>query len=151
MFAAGCGSACVLNADTPDLPTAFLARIARELDGGHDRVIIGPADDGGYYILGVTRLHPRLFDDIDWSTERVFGQTLERAAELGLEVVALPMWSDIDDAASLRRFAMGSEAASDGARPFTAPNSSAHLHHALRTTDLGLRLGLAGAERVAAE
>ena len=52
MLAAGCSSACVLNADTPDLPTEYLVRIARELAGGRDRVVIGPADDGGYYILG---------------------------------------------------------------------------------------------------
>ena len=99
MLAAGCSSACVLNADTPDLPTEYLVSIARELAGGRDRVVIGPADDGGYYILGIARPHRRLFDDIDWSTERVFAQTLARAGELGLEVVTLPMWSDIDDAA----------------------------------------------------
>jgi rSAM/selenodomain-associated transferase 1 len=144
MLAAGCSSACVLNADTPDLPTEYLVRIARELTGGRDRVVIGPADDGGYYILGVSRPHRRLFDDIDWSTERVFGQSLERAAELGLEVITLPMWSDIDDAASLRRFATGMDAvkSSRGGRPFAAPHSRVHLRRSLHETDLGQRLAL---------
>jgi hypothetical protein len=87
----------VSNSDTPDLPTEFLLRCARELAGGRDRMVIGPADDGGYYLLGLTRSHRRLFDDIEWSTPRVLGQTLERAGEVGLEVVILPSWSDIDD------------------------------------------------------
>jgi len=144
MLAAGCSCACVLNSDTPDLPTEYLLRCARELEGGRDRVVVGPAEDGGYYILGISRPHRRLFDDIEWSTPRVLGQTLERAAELGLEVVSLPPWSDIDDAASLRRFAMGPDAGSSdgGALPFAAPHSSAHLRTRLRDTDLGRRLAL---------
>lgn len=144
MLEAGCASACVLNSDTPDLPTGYLARCAQALDRGRDRVVIGPADDGGYYILGISRPHRRLFDDIEWSTPRVYGQTLERAAKLRLEVVTLPVWSDIDDASSLRRFAMSREGAGSGAeaRPFTAPHSSAHLATRLRESDLGRRLAL---------
>jgi uncharacterized protein len=153
MFAAGCASACVLNADTPDLPTDYLLRIARELEGGRDRVVIGPADDGGYYILGVSRPHRRLFENIDWSTERVFGQTLARAAVIGLEVVTLPMWSDIDDALSLRRFAEALDApdTADDPKPFAATHSRAHLRRALRESDLRARLGLTRATRIAAE
>ncbi|MBV9113279.1 MAG: glycosyltransferase [Hyphomicrobiales bacterium] len=142
MLAAGCSSACVLNADTPDLPTEYLVRIALELAGGRDRVVIGPADDGGYYILGISRAHRRLFAEIDWSTERVFSQTLERAAELKLEVVTLPAWNDIDDAQSLLRFANrvdGTKAAS-GARPFVAPHSHGHLRKRLHEGDLARRL-----------
>jgi uncharacterized protein len=153
MFAAGCASACVLNADTPDLPTDYLVRIARELEGARDRVVIGPADDGGYYILGVSRPHRQLFEGIDWSTERVFGQTLARAVVLGLEIVTLPMWSDIDDAPSLRRFAqaLGCARVPGLARPFAAPHSSAHLRRALEESDLAARLGLFISDRVAAE
>jgi rSAM/selenodomain-associated transferase 1 len=150
MFEAGCGSACVLNSDTPDLPTEYLLRCARELDGGRDRLVIGPADDGGYYLLGVSRPHRRLFEDIDWSTPLVFDQTLARAAELGLEVVTLPVWGDIDDAASLQRFALSLDAAKahrDG-RPFAAPHSSAHLRRSLRETDLGRRLALSANRQV---
>jgi len=150
MFAAGCTAACVLNADTPDLPTEFLVRIAQELADGKDRLVIGPADDGGYYMLGVSRPHRRLFENIDWSTARVFGQTLARAAELLLEVVTLPTWNDIDDAGSLRRFADRIEAGRPavGPRPFAAPRSSTHLRRALRDTDLGFRLTLPAELRV---
>lgn len=150
VLAAGCASACVLNADTPDLPTEYLVRAARELAGGRNRVVIGPADDGGYYILGTSKAHRRLFADIDWSTERVFAQTLARAAELGLEVVALPMWSDIDDAQTLRRFASRTDAAKAAcdARPFAAPHSQAHLRKRLRESDLARRLAPSSGIRV---
>jgi rSAM/selenodomain-associated transferase 1 len=150
MLAAGCSSACVLNADTPDLPTEYLVRIARELAGGRDRLVIGPADDGGYYILGISRPHRRLFAEIDWSTERVFAQTLARAKELALEIVTLPIWSDIDDAAALRRFANGADAVkgASGARPFAAPYSHAHLRKRFRESDLARRLALFSGIRV---
>jgi rSAM/selenodomain-associated transferase 1 len=150
MLEAGCASACVLNSDTPDLPTEYLVRCAQELEGGRDRVVIGPVDDGGYYILGISRPHRRLFDDVDWSTPRVFAQTLERAAELRLEVVTLPRWSDIDEASSLRRFALGVEGMAQDmtARPFAAPFSSAHLRARLRESDLARRLALPARLRV---
>src|SRR5262249_34213326 len=66
-----------------------------------DRVVLGPASDGGYYLIGLKHPHRRLFEDIAWSTERVLQQTVERAASLGLDVVTLPVWYDVDDAASL--------------------------------------------------
>jgi glycosyltransferase A (GT-A) superfamily protein (DUF2064 family) len=101
-FARGHRAACVLNSDSPTLPSAFLAETARVLAAPGDRIVLGASTDGGYYILGCKRLHARLFEDIAWSTEAVAAQTLERAAELGLAVHMLPRWYDVDDAASLR-------------------------------------------------
>ena len=66
-------------------------------------MVLGGSDDGGYYLIGMKRLHQRLFEQIDWSTERVFAQTLERAREIGLEAELLPTWYDVDDAATLER------------------------------------------------
>ena len=66
-------------------------------------MVLGGSDDGGYYLIGVKRLHQRLFEQIDWSTERVFAQTLERAREIGLQAELLPTWYDVDDAATLER------------------------------------------------
>ncbi len=97
----GHGAACVLNADSPTLPPAFLAQAAAALAGSDDCAVLGPSSDGGYYLLGLKRHHTRLFEDIDWSTERVAGQTLERAAEIGLCVHMLPTWYDVDDAEAL--------------------------------------------------
>jgi rSAM/selenodomain-associated transferase 1 len=98
----GHAAACVLNSDSPTLPTRLLTQAARALAQPTD-VVIGPSTDGGYYLLGVKHSHRRLFEEIDWSTSRVFEQTRQRAAELGLSVAILEPWYDVDDAAGLRR------------------------------------------------
>lgn len=94
--------AVVLNSDSPTLPTALLIETAQVLARPGDRLVIGPATDGGYYLLGVKRKHHRLFQDIAWSTEQVARQTLERAGELNLPVHVLPEWYDVDDVNSLK-------------------------------------------------
>ena len=96
-------AACVLNADSPTLPTRYLIQAARTLAEPGDRAVLGPSTDGGYYFLGLKHAHRRLFDDIEWSTPRVCAQTLERAAEIGLPVVVLDPWYDVDDAAGLQQ------------------------------------------------
>ena len=98
--AKGHGCACLLNADSPTLPPALLARAATSLLDAGERVVLGPSADGGYYLLGAKRLHHDLFRDIAWSTNVVFEQTIDRAARLGLDVVVLPDWYDVDDAES---------------------------------------------------
>lgn len=106
MFAAGHAAACVLSSDTPTLPTQFLVTAVNALlAGDHRRVVLGACDDGGYYLLGMRFPHARLFADIAWSTSSVAATTRTRAAELGLDLVELPPWYDIDDAASLERLA----------------------------------------------
>ena len=104
-FARGHGAACVLNSDSPTLPSVFLTEAVRALQAPGDRIVLGPSSDGGYYILGCKRVHSRLFEDIAWSTDAVARQTLERAAELGIPVHMLPAWYDVDDADALRRAA----------------------------------------------
>jgi rSAM/selenodomain-associated transferase 1 len=94
--------AVVLNSDSPTLPTALLVATAQALAQPGDRVVIGPASDGGYYLLGVKQKHRRLFQDIAWSTHHVARQTLERVDELELPVHVLPHWYDVDDVASLK-------------------------------------------------
>lgn len=103
IFARGHASAVVLNSDSPTLPTRLLVETAAALAQPGDRAVLGPSDDGGYYLLGLKAVHRRLFEDIAWSTEHVAEQTLERAQEIGLEVYRLPAWYDVDDLASLRR------------------------------------------------
>lgn len=102
LFARGHEAACVLNSDSPTLPSAFLVEAARVLAAPGDRIVFGVTADGGYYFLGCKRVHARLFEEIAWSTDFVARQTLERAAELGLSVHMLPVWYDVDDAESLR-------------------------------------------------
>ncbi len=99
----GYGAACVLNSDGPTLPTAFLIEAAVLLARPGDRAVLGPSEDGGYYLLGLKRAHAFMFADIDWSTAAVAAQTRNRALAAGLELVELPPWFDVDDRASLRR------------------------------------------------
>ncbi len=144
LLARGHASACVLNADSPTLPTAILVKLAQALAAPGDRAVIGPAEDGGYYVLGLKAVHPRLFEDIDWSTERVFGQTLERAAEISLPVQVLPTWYDVDDMAALRRLHR-ELAQPEPAESGLVPNAAAHTHalwlRMLESGGLGRRLG----------
>jgi len=94
----------VLSSDTPTLPTEFLVTAATALLAGDERrVVMGACDDGGYYLLGMRLPHARLFTDIAWSTNSVAATTRERAAALGLDLLELPLWYDIDDAAALER------------------------------------------------
>ena len=88
----------------PALTTSIeplLVEAITSLSAPGDRVVLGPATDGGYYLIGLKRPHRHLFHDIAWSTERVYRQTAERAANIGLELVTLPAWYDVDDADSL--------------------------------------------------
>src|SRR5579883_1458056 len=100
-FAVGAGRAIVIATDSPSLPPGYLVDALAALR--RHEVVIGPADDGGYYLLGLTRLLPSLFEGIAWSTERVFAQTLARCAELGIAPYVLAPWYDVDDAAGLAR------------------------------------------------
>ena len=103
LLAAGFGAVCVIDSDSPTMPQEALLQAVEKLSQAGDRMVLGGSDDGGYYLLGIKRLHRRLFQQIDWSTERVFAQTLERAREISLAVELLPTWYDVDDAATLER------------------------------------------------
>ena len=91
----------LIGSDGPDLPAAFLTRAFGLLRDGVD-VVLGPADDGGYYLIGMTSMQPMLFERIDWSTEAVAQQTRERAGEAALNLVELPHWHDLDTVADLQ-------------------------------------------------
>jgi rSAM/selenodomain-associated transferase 1 len=99
----GFASVCLINSDSPTVPAEDYAQAATFLAADADRVVLGPSDDGGYYLIGLKQMHRRLFEDIDWSTERVLEQTIQRAAELKLPVELLPAGYDVDDLATLRR------------------------------------------------
>jgi rSAM/selenodomain-associated transferase 1 len=135
-------SAVVLNSDSPTLPTAVLVDTAASLAAEGDRIVIGPAEDGGYYLLGMKAAHAHLFADIAWSTDAVAATTRHRARELGLEVVELPTWYDVDDQAALGRLL--DETADPGVRggliPYSAPFTVATLEQiGLRSPDFSLR------------
>jgi uncharacterized protein len=100
------GVVMALGSDHPTLELELVERAFERVEAGAD-VVLGPAEDGGYYLIALraAAVHPRLFEDIAWSTERVLPATLERCRELGLAVELLPMASDVDTPDDLRRLA----------------------------------------------
>src|SRR5215468_8925896 len=103
LLAVGYSSLCLIDSDSPTLPGPLLRAAVAALKRPGDRVALGAADDGGYYLIGLKHAHRRLFEDVDWSTARVLRQTIERAAEINLAIELLPAWYDVDEALSLRR------------------------------------------------
>jgi rSAM/selenodomain-associated transferase 1 len=102
MLGRGHVAACVLSADSPTLPTRLLVRAAEVLLAPGERAVLGPADDGGYYLLGLKAAHPAMFADIAWSTASVADETRDRARSLGLPLVELETWYDVDSVGSFR-------------------------------------------------
>jgi len=92
----------IMNSDGPTLPLDYLAATFEALSDNID-VVLGPCDDGGYYLIGLKRPAPRLLREVRMSTPDVTKDTLALAAEEGLRVKLLPTWYDVDDAASLAR------------------------------------------------
>jgi len=103
LFKCGFESVCLIDSDSPTVSAENFAEAVELLSTTEDRVVLGPSDDGGYYLIGVKKPHRHLFEQIDWSTERVLNQTMQRATEIGIEVNLLPIGYDVDDDASLRR------------------------------------------------
>ena len=87
--------AVVIGSDSPDIPLAFVKRAFLKLK--HRDVVVGPASDGGYYLIGVKQHHPELFAGPAWGTESVLEETLELVRERRLSCSLLPLWYDVDD------------------------------------------------------
>ena len=103
LFSLGFSAVCLVDSDSPTLPLENLRATAASLRKGEDRIVIGPCTDGGYYLLGMSRWYPKLFEGIDWSTSSVYQQTICRSKDINLRRIELPMWYDVDDLASLNR------------------------------------------------
>ncbi|MEE8397525.1 MAG: TIGR04282 family arsenosugar biosynthesis glycosyltransferase, partial [Desulfobacterales bacterium] len=95
-FREGFVGVVIIGSDSPDLPKSIITESFQRLSCGKTEVVIGPATDGGYYLVGMKRIYPELFADVPWSTDKVLTTTLEIARSLGLRTDLLPEWSDID-------------------------------------------------------
>ena len=114
LFRNGCDAAIVIDSDTPTLPTERLERaVAVMKEGGYD-LVLGPSEDGGYYLIGLRRPHPELFEGMRWSTPTVLKETLRRAHALGLSSTNLSAWYDVDTPADLARLQADLAAAPNG-------------------------------------
>jgi hypothetical protein len=101
LLACGYGSVCLIDSDSPTVPAAAFEQAIAELAKPGDRIILGPSDDGGYYLIGLKRAHSELFANITWSTSTVLAETIAAARTANLEAVLLPLWYDVDDATTL--------------------------------------------------
>ncbi len=103
LLAVGFASVCLINSDSPTVPANAFREAVEVLSQPNDVIVLGPSDDGGYYLIGMKQLHRRVFEEIDWSTERVLEQTKAQVAKAGLTIHLLPSGFDVDDRAGLRR------------------------------------------------
>jgi rSAM/selenodomain-associated transferase 1 len=114
---AGHDGAILVNSDSPTLPLQILRDAVRAVRRG-DSVVLGPALDGGYTLVGLSDPHAHIFADIPWSTPQVHRLTVERAREIDLPVINVAQWYDIDDEYTLSLL----QAELAGQRPdFAAP------------------------------
>ena len=112
LFAGGHAAVIATDSDSPTLPVHYVVQAAEALARDEADVVIGPTDDGGYYLVGLRRPQPGFFDGIPWSTSGTRAATLARAGELGLAVQLLPPWFDVDTPDDLGRLrAQGCEGA----------------------------------------
>jgi len=144
LISAGYDSLCLIDSDSPTLPPQFLQAAVMALAQPGDRMVLGPAKDGGYYLIGLKKLHRRVFENVAWSTSKVLTQTIARAKEIKLPVTLLPSWFDVDDTASLRQLC--NELFSSNGKPARADASAHDARHTrsylaqLLQTETGLRI-----------
>ena len=101
LFAKGATKVILLDSDTPNLPIDHIREGLLRLDEAD--VVLGPCEDGGYYLIGMRAFIPEIFSGIPWSTAMVTDLTLKKAHELGLRISILPGWYDVDTEKDLKR------------------------------------------------
>lgn len=100
LFKRGYSHVLIIGTDVPTLPLDYFKQALTLLDS-HD-LVLGPALDGGYYLIGLKRMAPELFATIPWSTDQVLTRTQEKAATFGLKMALLEPWRDVDTVADLQ-------------------------------------------------
>lgn len=93
----------IIGTDSPTAPPASLRAARDALARDRADIALGPTEDGGYYLIALKRPAPGLFEGVEWSTPRAFEQTARNAARLGLRLLRLPAWYDVDTPADLLR------------------------------------------------
>lgn len=106
-----------LNADGPSLPREYLVDAFRLLDSND--VVLGPGEDGGYYLVGLKQMNADIFADIPWSTSAVLEKTLAQAAQSGLRTALTPTWYDVDIPADVDRLIKEINGLPAGRLPYT--------------------------------
>jgi uncharacterized protein len=102
LVAAGARAVAVIGSDLPEIDPSIVAQAFDVLEGDHEALVLGPAADGGYYLIAATRL-PDVFDGIAWGTAAVLTETVDAAARSGRRVALLPTLADVDTPQDLAR------------------------------------------------
>ena len=101
LFNKGFKKVVILDSDTPNLPTEYIRQAIAGLKTSD--MVIGPCEDGGYYLIGLKAPTPDIFKNIPWSTSKVTNITIKRAEAIGLKSFFLKYWYDVDTIDDLRR------------------------------------------------
>jgi uncharacterized protein len=112
----GYRGALAIDSDTPTLPLGFLQQAIDLVMRPEIDVVLGPTEDGGYYLIGLRTVHRELFEAMAWSTNQVLGETIRRSDAKGLRVACLPAWYDIDTPDDLIRLHAAVAASESAAR-----------------------------------
>ncbi len=132
-FSGGAAQVALIGSDLPALPPAYIAAAFAALDAGAD-VALGPAEDGGYYLVATTQPRPELFAGMTWSTDTVFAQTVQRAEMMGLTQAHTPTWYDVDSVTELLRCARELDATPDHPAAATRAFLPTVMHRLLTAT-----------------
>lgn len=119
LFAAQYRNIVLIGGDLAPVPLNFLEEAFRLLESPAPRVVLGPARDGGYYLVGLNGPKPEMFAGMTWSHERVLAETRAKLASLDIEEHLLPVWFDIDTPEDLRYFQSALDSKLIGASPNT--------------------------------
>jgi uncharacterized protein len=114
LFRQGYTQVIVIDSDTPTLPTAYLEQALRLIAAREHDVVLGPTEDGGYYLIGLRQAHRELFAQMPWSTSQVLPETRRRSEQYGLTVAYTPDWYDVDTPEDLARLRASLDRIQDG-------------------------------------
>jgi rSAM/selenodomain-associated transferase 1 len=114
LFDHGHTQVMVIDSDTPTLPTVCLEQALELMTERHNDVVLGPTEDGGYYLIGLRHAHRELFEHMPWSTSQVFPETRRRSLQYGLTVACTEYWYDIDMPEDLIRLRQSLDHVQDG-------------------------------------
>ncbi len=133
LFAAGYRKIILIGSDLALVPPTYFNQAFAYLDGPQQRVVLGPSQDGGYYLVGLNQRTPSMFENMSWSHDRVLAQSVAKLAALGVPSLQLPSWFDIDTPDDLRSFALRSKTS-----PVSAGKNTSRL---LRRLEVDKRRG----------
>ena len=133
LFAADYRKIILIGSDLALVPLTYFNQAFAYLDCPQQRVVLGPSQDGGYYLVGLNQRTPSMFENMSWSHDRVLAQSVAKLAALGVPSLQLPSWFDIDTPDDLRSFALRSKTS-----PVSAGKNTSRL---LRRLEVDKRRG----------